>query len=363
LVKKTFLENSQLGTSIHPEEITHSLAERSVSVRLTGMSGIPQIDVTREPNNREANVADNEFLNSQKEDIISGLHIPVSALNMLSDAEFSRTVATNNLYFSQTILGIQGSFCKGVTDTAKTYVTYSGPLQTVILDILKPKKTEMPDAASNKPTYFIPELNVTDAPGTAPKNEVDTDKDYRLRIARIIASIKITLPAPEIAPKNSQLEAIAPILESITNSVLKIYPDELIGGNQSLLPALQVSRAHLTMFLIKDFMAKMGNPDNLPLMDLTDVRVMGSTDSFIARLKNIQMLIANSETIGTDPNATTDQNTGDPYGAGGGFEGGYGGDDQGAGDQGDGTGAPNDAGDTGQPTTDEGEGGPEGDDT
>ena len=67
--------------------------------------------------------------------LILYLDVPPSAYNLLNENEFSRSVATNNLFFSRVISSYQRPVCEHVSSHVRTYTHMSETLKTKIKQV------------------------------------------------------------------------------------------------------------------------------------------------------------------------------------------------------------------------------------
>ncbi len=320
-IKRQYMMNRKLSFSMNPEIVSNSMAERSVSVALKAGQGLPEFDITTENVSRQNNEVNPEFLDRLKETIVIGLNVPPAALNTLSENEYSRSVATSNLYFANYIVQVQNSLCNDVADLARKYCRYSRPLYDKLIEIVKPKsvnKDEKKDKVNPIPEYTEPGV----IEKTLDEKEVDlTDVSAEEIVANIINSITCTLPRPETAPNNSQLESAAPIIESIISVVSKMIPDELANGNEESLKALTILRGMITSNSVKEFLNKTGLITHIPIPSISDIKVMADTAETQLKLVNFSGLINSIMTISKARNGEAPPEGADASGgsSGGGF--------------------------------------------
>jgi len=215
------------------------------------------LDVTTERRGSEAQAVDDTLMEKLSNMVPLGLGIPPSALNQLNEDEYSRSVATNNLFFANSIRKLQRTCVKHSDKFAKLVAKYSTYLQDGIKKILS-------------------------------ENEV-TGEDSKSNITAVIANITVALANPNIVATKAQYEELKEFMEVIETLVTKIFPDELFvdGDDSSKKEIMGTLRAHVTAKLLKDYINAVGmqNLIEVPAFDEIDLDKIADVQQLLTNIK------------------------------------------------------------------------------
>lgn len=258
--------------SYNPSDVAALIAERSYSIDLTGVQGIADYKIASELDTRpQSSQPDNELANDIKNMEYLGLEVPPSVLNNLSEAEFSRSVATTNIIFSRRLSVYQKIVAKYLGAFIQNYCRYSKEITTAIKAIVDP---------SNKSTGVKNDGNVSD-------NKAARGVD----VGAIINSIKIVLPDPTMAPDSAQFDTLNSALQSFQTISNQVFPDELAGGDATISAAIGAARAIFNTKLITNHVRKSGLSE-----DTVDCITDGIDDNEIIKMRQTFISIASAFT-------------------------------------------------------------------
>ena len=292
--------NKDLMTfSYDPAGVTQQIAERSYSVKVANIPGMPNYLITRDQDTRSSNAPqpDTDLSNDIKNMEILGLEVPPAVMNNLNDAEFSRSVATTNIVFSRKLSVYQKTVCHHLTQLMRNFITYSKPLTLAINEILSSGRK---NAASEKGTV------------------VSNDKKG-VNLNRIIRSISATLPSPSMAPNSAQFTGINDMITAFSAIAENYIPDDLAGDDSDLKETLSSIRALVKSEMVQSVVRRSGItgkdfPDIISDFDPTHLlkarQAILNTSVGIKRMMAAQN-IANADGTGTDPNSSNLDGFGD----------------------------------------------------
>lgn len=283
LLKKEAIEKSIVNFSYDPADITRSLAQRAISVKAKGIPGAENFDISTEPNEVRDIKPDDGLAQDLDNLMILGLDTPPSAMNMLSENEFSRSVATNNLFFSRRISAKQAVVCKHVGSYVRTYVRFSEILKTKIKEILHHDNSE---TGNNSPT---------DA-GTAEDKSVSQDAIFN----DVINNIKASLPSPDIAPNKTEFEELDAVITSMTTAIDALFDSDLASDDP-----IPVIRSIVKSDFIREFMDRIGVSKGLAVPDL-DAGFLDRIMTFRQQLINTGRGLAELKEKTTPPGDSVD---------------------------------------------------------
>jgi len=264
MVEKEVIDKSMTNFTYDPTEITRTIAQRALTVVPKGIPGLDNFEISTEPNPSN-DIRPDEGLSEDLDNLmILGLDVPPSAYNQLSEHEYSRSIATNNLFFSRCIAAYQKPVCEHTARHVQIYTHMSQPLKEAITKILSAgtdKKDQLPED-----------------PGSA-------DKKYSVeeKLKDVIASITATLPSPNLAPNKTEFEELDTIISSISTALDALFDNEL--GTNDDNPMSHI-RSLVKSDIIRDYMIKIGVSRDVTIPNLAD-------PVFIKRLMESKLNLAN----------------------------------------------------------------------
>ena len=285
--------NKDLMTfSYDPAGVTQQIAERSYSVKVANIPGMPNYQITRDQDTRSSNgpQPDTDLSADIKNMEILGLEVPPAVMNNLNDAEFSRSVATTNIVFSRKLSVYQKTVCHHLTQLIRHFITYSKPLTQAISEIL---------ASGRK--------NAANEKGTV----VDNDKKG-INLNHIIRSITATLPSPNMAPNSAQFTGINDMITAFSTIADNYIPDDIAGDDSDLKETLGSIRALVKSEMVQNVVRRSGiTGEDFPdiLHDFDPTHLLKIRQSLlnigvgVKRLMSAQN-VANPDGTGTDPSSS-----------------------------------------------------------
>lgn len=267
-LKREFVNKSMFGFTTDPEQIAQTMAAKSVSVKANGIPGIQNLQVSSEGGTRrQRSSPDSELMDDIRNLLILGLDVPPSALNMLSENEYSRSIATVSLFFARKIAQKQSLTVSHLTDFIRCYVRYDGVIIAEIIEILKNLDAETESASDDNKDK---DNTSTDA-GTINEEAAVEDKDLEQRVDRIIESISAHLPPPNIAPDSAQFENFRSFIGAVTEAVDAMLNADLAAGDAEAEEALTAIRAYMKTHVFTKYMEVNGFSDCLEFPDVKDL--------------------------------------------------------------------------------------------
>ena len=264
-IQKEAIDKSVMNFTSDPTEITRTLAARSLTISAKGIPGAENYDISSEPNEYRDIKPDDGLMDDLNNMLVLGLDVPPSAFNMLGENEFSRSIATNNLFFCRRIAAYQKLICELMASHAQTYTHMSETLKTKIKNILSPKETTSSTKVADVGT--IEEVTPLDK-----------------KLADVIKHIIAVLPTPSIAPSKTEFEELDTIINSINTTIEAAFDNDL-GSTDDANPMPMV-RALIKESIVRDYMTKIGVMRDVSFPDVSD-------PAFLTRLHNRKLHIKN----------------------------------------------------------------------
>ena len=247
-LEKEAIDKSVMNFTYDPTEITRTLAQRAITVSAKGIPGAENYDISTEPNESRDIRPDETLIESIDHMIGLSLDVPASALNLLNENEYSRSVATNNLFFSRRISAYQKCFCAHIANHVQTYTHMSETLKIAIRKIIS---TTGEDASESRDAG-----TVDDKPSKT--ETVLTD---------VIKNIIAVLPAPNIAPSKTEFEELNTIITSINTTLEAVFDNDLGSTDDN---PIALIRALVKEGIVRDYMTKIGVMRDVSLPDIAD---------------------------------------------------------------------------------------------
>lgn len=276
--------------SSNPTDIAQQIADKSYTVKVTGIAGLPEFSVGKEADERSSSVAppDEQLADDIKNMEILGLEVPPAAMNSLNDAEFSRSVATTNIIFSRKLVGYQNLVEHYLDLFIKAHATYDEEFRKKIQDTIKDSDE---DGVSEKGTAI------------EKKNKADIDE--------VIQSLHFTLPSPNIAPDSSQFESLSSMISALGTITDILMDDSLAGDDPGQRAVFSAYKALSKADVVRQYIQKIGFTD----IEFPTVEHVDSDSLFRIRqiLQNIAKGYKDQDAVFTPGDGSGDQ-TPDAFG-------------------------------------------------
>ncbi len=239
-IQREAIRKNAITFTHDPLNVAQQVANKSFTVKASGIPGLPEYNVTNESNDQTASNFDEQLYEDIKKMVILDLDVPGAAMNAVGEDEYARSVATSNIVFSRKVVGLQGITCKHTDEFTQAYVTYSSELRQKIMSIARGS------------IHNDPEVK------TGERGDVVEQKDSKTNptLEAIIPHIHLHLPSPNVAPDMAQFESLEKLVTSIDTMLQSLIPEDAAGDdleNQKTLSAIRaVAKADIVRKLIKD---------------------------------------------------------------------------------------------------------------
>lgn len=278
-VKKDIISNKMYGLSYDPSTIIKSVLDKELTIIPNKIPGVEEFTLSDTPNNVEYPKPDDAILEEINKMYMMSLGVPPSAMNRLGEAEFSRSVAANNIFFSNQLKTEQKVVCVFMTELICTYINFSEKLHESIIEILRTEPTisgsveakaddKLTDGKVDSETEVEDDKNSVldvetddklndDASVKKTKDKADKEKEKTIsletRFINLINNIKFTLPSPNLSQDMASFDDLKDYIEIIDTVLLNIFPDDMVvdselGGTVKVLRSMvkrNVLQAHI----------------------------------------------------------------------------------------------------------------------
>lgn len=278
LIESIYVNKRMLRFDHNPMSAVRDLIQRSISIVPKGLAGMGNLEVTTENVTGNTAQPDTEMLDMLTELIITDTGVPHSVMNALGENEFSRSIATTNLFFSNELRAKQRIVCDISGGLVRQYTMLSKSLVDAIAKIIN---------------------NARDVKKSKKKNEGATngttaDESAAALIRKVINHIEVTLPTPAIAVDKAQYEELRAQIELIESLLEKLYDPELIVSEDQVAKDTMVAvRALMRQSLLRDAILKVGAQGSIiiPTFDDIDTNELRLTNQRILNVsKNLHRM-------------------------------------------------------------------------
>lgn len=262
-VKKELTKNKMYGLTYDPTTIVKGILDKELTIVPNRIPGVEDFQLDTEENSVNYPTPDDGVLDEINNMYMMSLGVPPSALNRLSEDEFSRSVASNNIFFSNQLKESQLVVCEFMTEFVRNYIRYSSKLKKGIQSVLT-------NQGSDDNT-----------------REGGENSKVALKVENVIENLEYTLPSPALAHDKSSFEEVRDYVEIIESVVSAILPGELSDDND-MGDTIAVLRSHLKHSLLIDHISS-----NSILSDLNfDVMNNMPVEDILGRLQKLSGLKA-----------------------------------------------------------------------
>ena len=272
-IKNAALMKSQINLTSNPADVIRAVTDQSISIKAVKHPNNPGFDITRTYTTDQMPVADTELLEKLQAWLTNTFGIPHSVFNQLDDAEFSRSIATSNLFFTQLIRSYQKVVCRFFTDFIKLNLKYSPTMQEGISKILNNHINGRKSSLENE----------LDTPINDGGKDIKGDQlDIQKTLTEVISKVELSLPQPNIAPNQAHYNVVRDFKEILDGIVDNLYPDEIIHtDDQDGLNGLKVLKSMIKSNMTKTLLERIGLSTGLEIEELDDF-LISNRDTLIA---------------------------------------------------------------------------------
>ena len=275
MVRDAFIEKKMLRFDNEPLTVQRDLIQRSLTLLPKNMKGIREnLNITTDHKSANAVSPDTSFMEQLTNWIITGLEVPHAALNQTGEQEYARSVATTNLMFNNKIKGEQKSTIKHLNKFVRTYIKYSAPLQTRIVEILKTSSKSRKDLkASNEADEIEPKPPKS-------KQEVKLNQDsIQKQLRTVIQNIKVSLPAPQIVVDKAQYEEISSYTDAVDKVLSTIFNESQIM-DQDAKEMFTLFRETVKADMVRDYIKQVGFQSSFDIPYPKDININSAFDLY-----------------------------------------------------------------------------------
>lgn len=274
MIKKEAIDKAIVNFSYDPTDITRTLAQRSLTVEAHGIPGAENFSISQDANEHRSNHPDETLNDDLNNLMILALDVPPSAMNMLNENEFSRSVATNNLFFSRRMAAYQKIVCRMMARHVQIYTTMSQTLKDEIRKILHQGdgKDKTVSLAEGAPEAVL-------AGDAANKTRVFSIDE---KLIDVIQHIQASLPAPSIAPNKTELDEFDALVTSLGTTLDAVFDNDLASDDP-----IPLIRSLVKSDILREYMKRIGLSRDIKMPEI-DATTLSHLMEFKLTLENIK---------------------------------------------------------------------------
>lgn len=289
-VKQAMNEKYRFSLSSDPSTIAQAINTQNTIIKMAPHPNAPGFNISSSDTQSQVPKADNELLDTLNSWFVTVLGVPHSVLNQLSEAEFSRSVATTNLFFSKMIRNYQSIVCGFGQNYIQTVIRFYPTLQKQILDLLKGSTVQIArdktdDILENDTTLEVVPNTATDIDSTT----TTTNESLSKLLHTVISNVGVSLPAPNIAPDKAQYEVFKDYISLIEDLVNNLFPDNFVGTDSDLSGAFGAIKSMFKSVLTKEYATKTGLSGAMDVPNL-DEFLLKHSDTIRSTLRTVRNL-------------------------------------------------------------------------
>ncbi len=258
---KTFVNQYGISPSPNAMDVMNNIYSTSVRVAPTELEELKNFTIDKETSQRRMSRMDTELEEMLTKMLVQKFGVPMAAIDEMHERDFSRSVATTNIMFSNKIRDIQSVTCNEVNKLVRVALRSSKSTVDAIIDILHKSPT--------KPTG---------------------EGVYSL-VTSILDTVVVTLPAPNVSPDTARLTAISDQINNVETIVNALWDENIIVNEEDR----QLRGTHLAMRtmikqqLIRDIVDASGSISlaNIPSMTDFDPTKLLKSNQTVANFKEL----------------------------------------------------------------------------
>lgn len=282
-IKQAVLTKYSLNLSTNVQETAMNILNQNISVRTLPHPNAQGMDIKANDVQSQVPKADSELNDTISTWLTSLLDVPYAAMNQTNEYEYSRSVATTNLFFGKKIRNFQKILCQKYTELLQTYIRYSPELVSGIKKILAGQ------VSAEEKEHAVNETPLDNTSVTTDHNSI-TKEQIQEYLVSIIKNLEISLPAPNIAPDKAQFELFQEFMTTLTTAIDSIYTDELAGDDPDAVSGLRILKATIKSNIAKDFANQMGIDATITSIDDLTSYVLTNRSTLISNLQALKGL-------------------------------------------------------------------------
>ena len=291
IVRNAWMAKKVPQITTDPSTAAESILNQHLSIVPKGLVGnTDDLNITTETSYGQSQPPDQELMDTLNNWIGIALKVPPSVLNQLSEAEYSRSVATSNLFFSNAVRNWQNMIKPQVKIFLVNFILAHDQLLNEIREIIHSVK----DGKKTKTKVGIEEADEDD-PKEVTTQDPKKDDDTEEALKRVISTVELILPPPNMVGNKAHFEEINSQVDAIDKILESIYNDD-VAPNDEVRSLMASVRAVAKAKLLRDFLPRLGFHEIADIPDIEEIsteqpaKLIQFLNNFKRRMDNIAKL-------------------------------------------------------------------------
>ena len=362
-IKKDVMANKVYGISYDPSTIIKSIMDKEITIVPNKIPGVDDFTLSDVANNVEYPKPDDAILQEITNMYMLSLGVPPSAMNRLSEDEFSRSVASNNIFFSNQLKTYQRTVISFMTTFITTYIHFSKKLRESIHNILQ-EETGVSAGVKLEGTLSSMETSVEASKGPkitdgavvdssndevvaddlkdvkvtkkekidkkaeekkkkeedkklaekkdAKKKAADPELSLEERMMNIMGNIRFSLPSPTLAQDKTSFDELKDYIEIIETVLINLLPDDM-SADTEVQNTIKILRSSIKRTILQGHIKANSLLSDLDFDVLKNINLVDAIE-VTSKLLNIKASLSQltkavtpgDDTGGTDNSGSTD---------------------------------------------------------
>lgn len=266
LARHAYLSKKVPQITTDPSTAAENIISSHLSITPKGLVGnTDDLSVNIEKSYGNSQAPDGDLMETINNWIGQGLHVPASALNQLKETEYAKSVATVNLFFSNFIRSCQTIVRPFNKKFVINYTLANDQMLQDIRGILTKAQKGSTTATKEGPTPKTP-----DDPSESKNLDAQHDETVDEELKRIIASMEVVLPPPNMSTSKAHFEEVQAQTEAVNKILEVMFPDDM-APNDELKGLMTTIRALMAAKVIREFLPKLGFHEIAAVPDLEEL--------------------------------------------------------------------------------------------
>ena len=253
MAKELYVRKQFVGFSNDPTVAATNMALQGFTIQPKGIPGLPdnmevQVEAGQPVHTQVEQGQLTEFLTNM---FIDFLIVPHSAMNKLSEDEFAKTVATNHLYFCNQLRTFQRTVNDVTTKLIRTHLRFSYGLQKDLIKILTKYTTKKSDQGT--------------------PDAVLAQADCSMLLNKVIASLRVKLPAPNMSVSKAQFDEIKSFTESLDSLMNEVFNDDMVPDTEITMNGImKLIKSYTKARMAREYIKSVGNHQMFEIPELPE---------------------------------------------------------------------------------------------
>lgn len=277
MLSRMYREKHKPNLSHNTDNILETIIDNSMTIAPKQFEGLEDFSITTETTNANLSSVDDSLEEMLTRMITLYLRVPAGAIDDVHEKDFSRSVATSNILFSNDVRLAQQITCRETTTIAKAVAINSSTVVKKLRKILKDATSlQLPDGV--------------------------TEEDL---VRYVINSMQVSLPAPNVSPDRTRLSEISENIRTISDVIDGMWAEELlVVDDDSTRRSLLAYKQFLKHVRIRELVANAGDANlaAIPGMDDMDPDLIRKLNQVMVNIG--QMGVRMKEAMVVSPDAS-----------------------------------------------------------